>query len=97
MLYCKLHFGTANVSQMRASVEAAKFEEIGAEFGVFKSNQVPGLKLNFCEPYVDMPRSEPELKRTSKVRFAIETLSLSETIAAHPTHHSKCITVKPRK
>ena len=32
----------------------AKFEEIGAEFCVFKSN-APGLKLHFCGPYVDMP------------------------------------------
>ena len=49
----------ANVSRMRASVEneskAGKFKEIGAEFCVFKSN-APGLKLNFYEPYVDMPR-----------------------------------------
>ena len=36
--------------------KAAKFEEIGAEFCVFKSN-APGLKFNFCEPYVDMPSS----------------------------------------
>ena len=41
---------------MRALNEpkVAKFEEIGAEFCLFKSN-APGLKLNFCEPYVDMP------------------------------------------
>ena len=54
--YCLLHFGTANVSRMRALNEpkVAKFEEIRAEFGVFKSN-APGLKLNFCGPYVDMP------------------------------------------
>ena len=35
--------------------KTAKFEEIGAEFCVFKST-APGLKLNFYEPYVDMPR-----------------------------------------
>ena len=41
---------------MRALDEpkVARFEEIGAEFCVFKSN-APGLKLKFCEPYVDMP------------------------------------------
>ena len=41
---------------MRALNEpkVAKFQEIGAEFSFFKSN-APGLKLNFCEPYVDMP------------------------------------------
>ena len=42
--------------------KAAKFEEIGAEFGVFKSN-APGLKLNFCEPYVDMPSDHPGTPR----------------------------------
>ena len=51
-MYCKLHFGMANVSRMQP--KTAKFEEIGAEFCVFKSNG-PGLKLNFYEPYVDMP------------------------------------------
>ena len=55
-VYCKLHFGMANVSQMPALNEpkTAKFEETGAEFCVFKCN-APGLKLNFYEPYVDMP------------------------------------------
>ena len=50
---------------MRALNEpkVAKFEEIGAEFCVFKSN-APGLKFNFCGPYVDMPRDKaPETKR----------------------------------
>ena len=57
-VYCTLHFGTANDSRMRALLndsKTAKFEEIGAEFCVFKSN-APGLKRNFYEPYVDMPR-----------------------------------------
>ena len=51
-----MHFGTANVSQTRTWNEpkTAKFEEIVADFCVFKST-VPGLKLNFYEPYVDMP------------------------------------------
>ena len=55
-LYCLLNFGTDNVSRMRALNEpkAAKLEEIGAEFCLFKSN-APGLKLNLYEPYVDMP------------------------------------------
>ena len=30
---------------------------MGAEFCVFKSN-APGLKLNFYEPYVDMPSGD---------------------------------------
>ena len=46
-----------NVSRMRALNEpkTAKFEKIGAEFCVFKSN-ASGLKFNFYEPDVDMPR-----------------------------------------
>ena len=53
---------------MRALNEpkVAKFEEIGAEFCVFKSN-ASGLKLNFCEPYVDMPTVHSE--NFSKVLF----------------------------
>ena len=47
------------MSRMRALNEpkVAKFEEIGAEFCVFKSN-APGLKPNFCGPYVDMPTGD---------------------------------------
>ena len=57
-MYFKLHFGTADVSRMRASKKpkTAKFEEtgLGAEFCVFKSNAL-GLKFNFYERYVGMP------------------------------------------
>ena len=58
-MYCLLHFGTANVSRMRALNEpkVAKFEKLGAEFCVFKSN-APGLKLNFCGLYGDMPSGD---------------------------------------
>ena len=39
--------------------KTAKFEEIRAEFCVFKSN-TSGLKLNLYEPYVYMPNSQPK-------------------------------------
>ena len=51
---------------MRALNEpkTAKFEEIGAVC-VFKSN-APGLKLNFFEPYVDMPSGDWTIQSVRK-------------------------------
>ena len=46
-------FWMADVSRMQLNEpKAAKFEEIWADFCVFRNNAPPGLKLHFYEPYV---------------------------------------------
>ena len=78
---------------MRALNEpkTAKFEELGADFCVFTRN-APGLKLNFHEPYVDMPSRDVSLTRALlRVRRA------SHTWPSNAQETSSCETRLPKQ